>query len=200
MPLTTSEIDSLRHHLGYGNIGAYAAPYTPDGFLELFSLVIAPNLSEGAQTSATTSIDGTGTVVVTPAAMTGITAYESLVVDTADQAEAVVVKAVTATTFTANFAKAHTSGGYPIAVMSGIARLRLLLWDADSAWRALNAASVGSTSGIKKVDEVEFFGDGSAALKARTSHYLTICQNIASLVQVAPRGAESCKSSRLEAY
>jgi hypothetical protein len=199
MALSTSEIESLRHHLGYGNIGALAAPYTPDGFLELFTDVIAPNLSVGTETSATTAITAGATVVVTPVVMTDITAYSTLVVDTGEQSEAVIVKAVTATTFTASFAKSHASSGYPVATMSGTARLRLLLWDADVAWRALSSPGLSATLGLKSVDEVHFFGNGSATLTSKTTHYNTICQAIASLVQVAPRWAGG-DNSRLEAY
>jgi hypothetical protein len=200
MALTDSEVESLRFHLGYGNIGEYGAPYTPDTFLEMFQGIVSPNLSEGAETSATTSVSAGATTVVTPAAMTGITAYTTLVVDTGDQAEAVVVKAVTATTFTAHFLKDHATSGYPIAVMGGVARLRLLLWDADAAWRALTGSSTGSSSGIKQVDEISFFGEGTSVLDGRSSHYRSIVATIAALVQVPPKGADGQCNARLEAY
>lgn len=200
MALTTEEIESLRFHLGYGNIGAMGAPYTPDTFLEIFSQVVSPNLSTGTETSATTAITAGATVVVTPAAMTDIAAYGTLVVDVGEDAEVVVVKAVTVSTFTAAFAKAHSSAGYPIATMSGTARLRMLLWDADAAWKVLNSKGIISRAGIKKVDEVEFFEDG-AYMSERVSQYVNIVTSIAALVQVAPNWAET-KSGRcrLEAY
>jgi hypothetical protein len=129
--------------------------------------------------------------------MTGITPYSSLVIDTGDQAETVMVRSVGVATFSAYFAKAHT-GTYPIATMCGVARLRMLLWDADAAWRALNSQSVGSSVGLKKVDEIEFFG-GESQLEGRSEHYRAIVQSIAFLVQVKPKWAEGC-SKRLEAY
>lgn len=196
--LTDSELESLRFHLGYGNIGADGAPYTPDTFLELFASVVSPNLSTGSETTGSTEITAPGVVTVTPASMTGITAYATLVIDTGEQAETVVVRSVTATTFSAQFAKVH-SGTYPIATMSGLARLRLLLWDADSAWRSLNSQDVGASSGLKKVDEIEFFQAGKL-LEGRAEHYKTIVQSIAFLVQVPPKWAADKGSVRLEAY
>lgn len=200
MALSTEEIESLRFHLGYGNIGAMGAPYTPDTFLELFSQVVSPNLSTGSETSATSNISAGTTVVVTPAAMTGIASYVTLVVDVGEEAETVVVKAATGSTFTAKFEKAHTSAGYPIATMSGTARLRMLLWDADAAWKALSAKGIISRAGIKIVDEIEFFGEG-AYMKERIDQYVNIVTSISALVQVAPKWAEAGRgASRLEAY
>jgi hypothetical protein len=199
MALSTSEIESLRHHLGYGNIGATAGAYSPDGFRDLFTDVISPTLSTGTETTATTAVTAGSTTTVTPAAMTDISANVALVVDTGSQAESVIVKATTATTFTAYFEKAHTAAGYPIATMSGLARLRLLLWDADKAWMGLNSSSVGNTAGIKRVDEIEFFGKGQAVLKGKSEHYKSIVWSISHLVQVAPRWAER-GGTRLEAY
>lgn len=195
--LTDSEIESLRFHLGYGNIGADGAPYTQDSFLEVFQGVVAPNLSTGEETESSTAITAGSVTTVTPVSMTGITAYSSLVVDTGEQAETVMVRSVGIATFSAYFAKAH-SGTYPIATMCGVARLRMLLWDADAAWRALNSQSIGSAVGLKKVDEVEFFGSESQ-LDGRSEHYKSIVQSIAYLVQVPPKWANGC-SNRLEAY
>lgn len=200
MALTTAELDSLRNHLGYGNIATAAEPYTPDTFYEVFSGIVSPHLSTGTETSATTTIEARSTTTVTPASMTGIAVYGQLVVDVGEQAETVIVKAVTATTFTAYFTKAHT-GGYPIATMSGLARLRLLLWDADVAWQQIADRFAGKSAGIKKADEVEFF-QGMEVLKGRADHYKSIVWQIAQLVQVPPKWAEQKGggSVRLSAY
>jgi hypothetical protein len=69
--------------------------------------------------------------------MTGIAVYGRLVVDADEAAEVVTVKAVTASTFVAAFKKAHAASGYPIATDSGVARLRLLLNDADKAFATM---------------------------------------------------------------
>ncbi len=165
MALSTSEVLSLRFHLGYGNISIDGWPYSPDGFVALFEQVIAPNLDGSTETTATTAITAGTSATVTPVAMTGIVAHAKLVVDVGDDVELVTVRSVTVSTFTAKFAKAHPSSGYPVALMGGHARLRLLLNQAETAWQAIQDASVGATAGLKQVDkgDVEWF-QGFAAL------------------------------------
>lgn len=189
MAITSSEVESLRFHLGYGNVGVGAYPYTPDGFKELFEQVIGPNLTGDTETSATSSTTAGAVATVTPASMTGIVAYARLVCDVGDDAEIVTVRSVTATTFSARFAKAH-AGSWPIALLGGQARLRLLLGQADTAWQAMQDASVGSTAGLKQVDkgDVEWF-QGFQVLKDRLSHYRAIVGEISSLVRVQPAWA-----------
>lgn len=200
MALSTAEQESLRFHLGYGNIGSAGAPYSPDGYQELIDQVVSENLSTGTETSATTAITAGSTTTVTPVAMTGITANVTLVVDVGDEAEVIVVKAVTGSTFSAKFDKAHTSAGYPISTMCGVARCRMLLWDADRAWGKLSELGIVSRAGIKQVDEIEFFGGGTY-LEERTSHYVNIVKSLSALVQVAPKWASTRGGScRLEAY
>lgn len=199
MTLSSAEIDRLRFHLCYGNLAVGADVYTRDGFLALFEQVISTYLNTGTETSATTAITAGAITEVTPVAMTNIVVYGQLIVDVADDAEQVMVQAVTGSTFTARFAKAHAATGYPIATESGLARLRLLLWDADRAYREMFSIDTAATSGIKEIDkkDVVFFG-GSAVFKGRLEHYKGIVAAIASLVQVAPRCfGDSCA---MEAY
>lgn len=200
MTLSTTELDSLRHHLGYGNLSTAAEPYTADTYFEVFAGVVSPNLSTGNETSSTTAVIANTTQVITVVDATGISVYGQLVVDVGDQAETVLVKAVSGTNITAHFVKAHAASGYPVATMSGLARLRMLLWDADAAERAMMDGAVGSSAGLKKVDEVEFFG-GAWVLRGRLDHYRAIVEQIARLVQVPPQWAEaSSGAQRLAAY
>lgn len=197
MSISTAECESLRHHLQYGNIDSEAYPYTPDGFQALFEQVIAPNLTTGAETTSASSIVA-GLAVITPASMTDIVPRAQLVIDVGDDAEIVVVGAVTISTFSARFRQAHAAGT-PIAVMSGTARLRMLLHAADKAWSALQDASVGATSGLKQVDrgDVEW-QPGGRVIKDRQAHYRAIVDQIGSLVRVTPRwptAGGACTSS-----
>jgi hypothetical protein len=187
MALSTSEVESLRFHLGFGNISVDAYPYTADGFQALFEQVIAPNLTGSTETTATTAITAGTSATVTPASMTGIVPYAKLVVDVGDDVELVVVRTVTATTFSAKFTKAHPAAGYPIALMGGHARLRMLLNQADVAWQAMQDASIGATAGLKQVDkgDVEWF-PSFQVLKDRTKHYHSIIDQIGMLVRVTP--------------
>jgi hypothetical protein len=203
MTLSTAEIESVRFHLGYGNVAVGALPYTDDGYWSVFDQLVSVYLGTGTETSATTAITSGSTTEVTPAAMTGIAVYGQLVVDTADQAEVVVVKATTISTFTAYFAKAHTA--YPISTMCGKARLRMMLHDADTAWRALGAVSVGASGGLKSVDKGDVVwqdasGSSNQAVAGRMAHYGAICRSISALVRVPLRGSGNSGAVMLEAY
>ncbi len=199
MALTTGEVEALRLHLQYGNIGVGAYPNTTDGFYEVFYDVISPYLSTGTETSATTAITANTTATVTPASMTGIAVYGRIVVDADEAAEVVTVKAVTASTFVAAFKKAHAASGYPIATDSGVARLRLLLNDADKAFATMTGSTITSSAGLKSVGRgaVEWFGAG-AVLTAVQQQYRAILDQIASLVQVPVNG--DGRTTRLEMY
>lgn len=199
MAMTDAEVEATRFHLGFGNLDFGSYPYTSDGFKALFAEVIAPNLTIGAETTATTSITGTGGQTVTPASMVGIAPQSRLVIDVGDAAETVVVSSVTSTTFIARFTVAH-SGGYPVCVASGQTRLRALLHQAEKAWEACLSQNIGGTAGIKKVDEVEFFG-GFQVLKDRLAQYKNIVLQLSSLVRVEPQWlSQGGGRSQLEAY
>ena len=190
MALSDSEIESLRYHLGYGNIGLGVSMYTPDGFKLLFDDIIAPYLTGDTETTATTAITAGSSVTVTPVSMTDIVPYAKLVVDVGDDVELVMVRSVSVSAFTAKFAKAHPASGYPVALMGGHARLRLLLNQADVAWQSMQDASVGATAGLQSVDknDVVWFG-GFQVLKDRLKHYYAIIDQISSLVRVARVGS-----------
>lgn len=202
MALTTAEIDALRFHLGYGNINVGALPYTPDGFYELFHTTIGPNLSSGAETTATTPVTGAGPATITPTSMTGIDVHTRLVVDVGTDAETVIVRSVTPTTFTATFAKAHPASGYPVAVESGTTRLRALLASAEAAYSTLRSSQVTQTAGIKQLGqgEIEWF-EGAAVYRDTLTHYLGIVELISSLVRVPNmRSSRRRAATRLETY
>lgn len=203
--MTESEIEATRFHLNYGNIGVGGYPYTPDGFLELFEDVISQYLTTGAETTASTATTADAITAVTPASMTDIAANVRLVIDTDTDQEVVVVKSTTATTFTARFAKAHM-GTYPVAVESGLTRLRMLLADAEKAFRELTSVDTASYAGLKKVDEIEFHGNSktgtNGVFDGKMEHYKAIVARISSLVRVpvnCPDGG-GCGGTTLETY
>jgi hypothetical protein len=163
-------------------------PYTDDGYWSIFDDIVSPYLGTGTETSATTAVTAASTTTVTPTSMTDIAVYGQLVVDVAEQAEVVTVKAADATTFTAYFAKAHASTGYPIATMSGKARIRMLLHEADLAWRSMTDIGVAKTAGLKSVDkqDVVWF-EGRRVSRERFEHYRSVSCSISSLVRVPSR-------------
>jgi len=182
--ITDTEVESIRFHLGYGNIGLDASPYAEAGYLVLIRDILIPNLSTAAQTSTSSSVPANATSSVTPASMTEIVANARIVVDVGPDAEIVTVRSVTATTFSAFFTRAH-AGSYPLALLSGESRLRWLLGQADTAWQAMQEPSVGATSGLKQVDkgDVEWF-EGFQVLSDRLAHYRAIVAQIGSLIGV----------------
>ena len=199
--LTANEIERTRFHLGYGEIQIGGYPWTPDGFFELFTNVIAQYLSSAEETTATTAITANTIAVVTPVSMTGISVNERLFVDVAEDSEIVTVKATTLTTFTARFLKAHTSAGYPIAVDSGVPKLRYLLTQADLAWQALLDKAVTNAMGLKSLarEEIVWFGP-YAVLKGRLDHYIAIVAQISRLIRVEPVEMPGAPVHRMEAY
>ncbi|MBU1008443.1 hypothetical protein KKA53_05195 [Candidatus Dependentiae bacterium] len=206
MPLTDVEIEDLRFHLGYGNVGIGAYPYTPDGFYELFHDVVAPNLTEGDATRSITPVLANTITVVTPLSMTGIVDNAQLVVDTGDDAEIVWVKTAAAITFAARFLKAHTADGYPIMVNSGVARLRVMLNEANKAWQYAMSDAISKVGNLKGIGrkEVEWWSikdSGGSAYDRAIEHYKGIVMQISSLVRVKPAWADTVGGACvLEAY
>lgn len=198
--VTTAEVEELRHHLGFGNVGLGGYPYTPDGYLQLFTQVIQPYLGTAPETTATTAVTASTIATVTPASMTGIAVGVRLHVDNGSDWEEVLVKAVTVSTFTARFEKAHTTAGYPILVSSGIARLRVLLQAASGAWAAIQSPDAVAGAGLRRVDEIEWY-PGLGTLGGAQAQYRAIVGMLGSLVRVDPvdtagRGA----GGRVEVY
>jgi len=207
LTLSASEIESLRHHLNYGNMGVAALPYTPDGFWSVFDSVISPYLGTGTEDASVTAVTAGAVAAITITSdASAFVVYSEAVIDVGDNAEIVQVQAYTTgatETVTAYFAKAHNASGYPVATMSGKARLRLLIHDANRAWRAIAGSAVGATAGLKSVDkgDVEWF-KGDSALRGRVDHYENIQAQIAQLCRVAPARslAGSGGAVRLERY
>ncbi len=196
MAVSDDEIESLRYHLGYGNVDSGGYPYTPDGFLELFRHVIQPNLTSGAETTASTSASA-GNSTVTVGSLTDIAANARLVVDVGDAAEIVVVRSTGVLTFSAVFANAQTAP-YTVAVRGGEQRLRLLLHRADASWQAMQSGDVGDVAGIKRIEgDVEWFPGGDT-LKGRERAYRSIQFELSRLVRVPV--ADSGCGGQLEVY
>lgn len=204
MSLSTAEIESLRFHLGYGQV-AIANPYTPDGFLEVFAQVVAPNLGTGTETTASTAVIAGSSTTITPVSMADIVVSAQLVVDVGEACEIVWVRSVTSTTFTAAFTLAHPASGYPVLVMSGKARLRFLLGVCDRLWQKMQSPDVSDSLGIKQLGrgEIEWFGT-TAVYDALSTQYLSTVNQLSSVVRVPvnedTRSPRRSGSDDLEAY
>lgn len=202
MTLSTSEVESLRFHLGWGNVGIGAKPYTPDGFYEVFNNVVKPYLASDTETTSTTAVTAAGVTTLTLGSVTNISTYTRLVIDTGEDVEVVEARAVSGSTVTAKFALTHAQP-FPVAILSGVMRLRLLLFAADRAWRKEHSSSITAAAGIKQLGkgEIEYF-PGGMLLADVSGQYMTIQERISSLVQVPINKAASGKrrASGIEPY
>lgn len=201
MSLSVAEIESVRFHLGWGNISAGASPYSSDGFLDVFNGIVGPYLTTSTEATAAQAIASKTTAVVTPSVMTLIVLGCQLVCDVGDAAEIVMVKAVSPTTFTASFVKAHDVTGWPVLVMCGKARLRYLLHSAETVWARMQGTAVSGSLGIKQLGqgEIEWFS-ASAVYQSLAGQYLGIVNAISQLLHVPMNDALRAPSRALEAY
>lgn len=161
MSLLDSEIAQIKYHLGYNVLTIGSLPYI--GHTSLFEQVIQQYTDSGAATTSSTAVvaatSATPSTIVLASA-TGFAAGARIVVDVDDRQEVVTAQYVTGSSLTLLLRLAHT-GTYPVLVEGGETIIRSIL-------RRLYDVSVQigdayTTAGIKKVDEIEFFGDGSTS-------------------------------------
>jgi hypothetical protein len=162
MALLDSEIQRIRFELGYNLLEAGAEPYI--GVVEMFSQVIQTYTNAGASTTCSTSVTAASTptpVTLTLTSATGFAQFDRVIIDVDSRQEAATVQAKSGSTITVILSGAH-SGTYPVTVEGGESIVRELLGQLIALSSASGIVSkLGSQAGIKKVDEVEFFGDDS---------------------------------------
>jgi len=166
MALLDSEVARIKAELGYNLLTVAAEPYI--GFVSVFNQVIQPYIQGGASTTSSTSVTASTSpapVTLTLASATGFSSGARIVVDVDSRQEVATVQSVSGSTVTALLSLAH-SGTYPVTVEGGETIVRNILRQiariTDSGGTLQSASA---QSGIKKVDEVEFFGgpDGSGS-------------------------------------
>lgn len=121
--------------------------------------------SSVAATSSNTAVAANaGSTTITVADATGLSVGARVVVDVDGQRETVTVKSLSGSVLGVVLQKAH-GGTYPVEIESALTLVRGVLSDLVAAQDELNTAR--KTGGIKKVDEVEFFGrsDGGSRLQ-----------------------------------
>jgi hypothetical protein len=151
----------LKYELGFNLLEVGAEPYI--GVAVLFEQVIKPYTTAGASTTSSSTI--VASTVPTPATLllasvTGISVGDAVIVDVDSLQERATVRSLSGLSIGVLLSKAH-SGTYPVTVEGGESIIRAIL-------RKLEAlGGLGSeglldeavdTAGIKKVDEIEFFG------------------------------------------
>lgn len=160
MALLDGELDFIKYSLGFNALNVGAEPYV--GIAAIFSQVIQPYLRSGATTTSATSVTVATTatpVALTLTSATGFSAFARVVIDVDDLQEVATVRSVSGSAITVALLKAH-SGTYPVTVEGGESIVRGIL----GRLRGLDQSIANSSSeaGIKRVDEIEFFGAGES--------------------------------------
>ncbi len=169
MGLTTSEVRRIKHELGYGLLSVAAEPYI--SYVSLFDQIIQPYLTAGAATTSSTSVDAEDAptpVTLTLASSTGFTTGDRVVVDVDSRQESATIQALVGSTITVLLTLAH-SGTYSVEVEGGCSIVRAILRKLQAIGGLGSADGTDAlsdaldTAGLKKVDEIEFFGGGMSS-------------------------------------
>ena len=173
--LTTAELRKIKHELGYNVVGAGAEAYI--SVVAVFEQVIQAYLTGGVATTCSTIVPAA--TLPTPVALTlvvptGFNAGERVWIDVDDRQESATIQSASPPAITVLLSKAHT-GTYPVTVESGETIVRELLGTirlVDQAQMDVGLAA----GGIKKADEVEFFGKAeggspAAVLSGQREHW-----------------------------
>lgn len=156
MALLDSEIQRIRFELGYTVMGVNAEPYVE--YFGTIDRIVGLYLNAGATTTSSTTVTAASTltqVTLTLASASGFAAGETVWIDVLPQQERATVQSVSGSTIVVYLQKAHV-GTYPVTVDGGesIIRQKLAqLYDIDE-----KTGSAINTAGLKRVDDIEFYG------------------------------------------
>ncbi len=160
--LLASEIARARYELSFNALTVGAEPYI--SVVAIFDQVIKTYMGTGLALTSATPVTAVGagnspTPVTLTVSATGVAAFDQLVIDVDSRQELATCQSVTGTSVTVQLSLAH-SGTYPVMVEGGESMFRGLL----RKLRALDAPggpieAMATKAGVKKVDEIEFFGD-----------------------------------------
>lgn len=130
-------------------------------------------------TTSTTAVTSAGPVVLTLASVTGLTSSTRVVLDVDAAREVVTVRAVVGSTVSVVATKTH-GGTYPVEVESPLTIVRGILADLEAI--DLQERIAIPQAGVKRVDEIEFFGsaEGGSAQASLTRHRNNLRARLAS--------------------
>ena len=158
MALTDSEVQRVRYELGYPNLNTAAEPYI--GIVAVFTQVIQPYTLSGASTTSSTPVTAASTptpqTLVLQSAV-GFNAGAVVIIDVDSRQERATIQSLSGTSMTVQLSLAH-SGSYPVTVEGGESIIRDILRELRSVADAIS--SLKDRVGLKKADEIEFFGGG----------------------------------------
>jgi len=152
--LTDDELARIKSEVFDNLLGLGAIPYFD---VRTLYPVIRDNVesSSVAATTSSTSVSTVGAVTLTLASATGYAAGQRIVLDVDDARETVTIRSVSGATVSVVCRKTH-SGTYPVEVESALTLVRGLLSDLITLEQIERGAF--DTAGVKRVDEIEFFG------------------------------------------
>lgn len=160
MALLTSELTRVKYELGYNTLDAGAEPYI--SVVAVFDQIIQTYLESGAATTSATAVTAAAAptpVTLTLASATGFNAGDRVVIDIDSRQEFAHVQSITGNDIVVLLRFDHT-GTYPVTVEGGESIVREILTRLYALGSSLGELAV-STAGIKRVDEIEFFGDAT---------------------------------------
>lgn len=177
MALRPEEILQIKYALGVSVTLLGAEPYI--GYLAIFDKAIQPYIIDPSTTSATavTASSAGAQVLLTVAAIPNIvspvtpsvpafTVGSSVVVDVGPNAETSQILFISGLTVLVTLVNAHGAGGaYPIVMAGGEAVVRNIL-TRIAAIETQMTLFAPQAAGVKKVDEMEFFGGPSRGRSA----------------------------------
>ncbi len=197
--LTDDELHRIRYECGEHLLAIGAEPYIAHAYV--FDLVrdYCASSSVAATTSATT-VASAGPCVLTLATVAGLAQFDKLNVDCDDSRETVTIRSITGSTISVICRKPH-SGTYPVEKESALTIVRGLLSDLTRI--EIEGNDVTATGGLRKVDEVEFFGnDGQAPITGWLSARAAMRASLAGAIGLTDllRNNTSGGSSNYEVY
>lgn len=161
MTLLDSEIQRIRYETGYNTMAAGAEPYV--SVVAVFNEVVSTYITTAASTTSATAVTAATAptpVTLTLTSATGFAAWERVIVDVDSRREAALVQSISGSDITLLLSKVH-SGTYPVGIESGETIVREILRQLQAIGDKLGGSAV-SAAGVKRVDEIEFFGTSSS--------------------------------------
>lgn len=164
MALLDSEIQRIRFELGYTVLGVNSEPYVE--YFGTIDRIVALYLNAGATTTSSTTVVASDTLTqrtLTLASATGFVAGATIYVDVLPQQERAVVQSISGSNVVVYLQKAHV-GSYPVTVDGGESIIREKLAQLYAIDEKISAAL--NTAGLKRVDDIEFYGGTKATSQA----------------------------------
>jgi len=162
--LLDSEIQRIRFELGYTVLGVNSEPYVE--YFGTIDRIVALYLNAGATTTSSTTVAVSDTLTqrtLTLASATGFVAGATIYVDVLPQQERAVVQSISGSNVVVYLQKAHV-GSYPVTVDGGETIIREKLAQLYAIDEKISAAL--NTAGLKRVDDIEFYGGTKATSQA----------------------------------